>query len=234
LGYPPLVRGPGVSANHGVVAGSNGRRPDRGRLSKLTSLLGEDPPEDAAARIDLAMEALARRTVETEPKLCTILQLSLEPNPDPHRPLVLRWRRAIGWLEEALAPPHDRMPRVKLSCCGTFGEDDIEAELVEPLGEALRQPGALGTLEVVRAEVVVVHLALEHDVDRREDRARHRHDGLLWTATGLQPQEERPEVAALGPHRAPGGLDEQGLEPGGTRPQPGGAALARALVVARA
>src|SRR3954468_10118526 len=71
--------------------------------------------------------------------------------------------------------------RVKLSCCGAFGEGYIEAEFVEPSGEASGQAGALGALEVVGAEVVVIHPALEHEVHCREDRPRHRHNGLLWT-----------------------------------------------------
>ena len=80
----------------------------------LTSLLGEDPPKDPAARLDRAVEALARLTVEIEPELRTMLRLSLEPDPGPHKPLVLRQGRAIGWLEEALAPLRDRMPEAAL------------------------------------------------------------------------------------------------------------------------
>src|SRR5918998_401589 len=81
---------------------------------KLTSLLGEDPPEDSAARLDLAVEALARLTVEIEPELRTMLRLSLDPDLGAHKPLVLRQGRAIGWLEEALAPLRDRMPEAAL------------------------------------------------------------------------------------------------------------------------
>jgi AcrR family transcriptional regulator len=80
----------------------------------LTSLLGEDPPENPAARLDLAVEALARLTVHIEPELRTMLRLSLEPDPGPPKPLVLRQGRAIGWLEEALAPLRDRMPEAAL------------------------------------------------------------------------------------------------------------------------
>ena len=66
-------------------------------------------------------------------------------------------------------------------------------------GEAIGQAGALGALEVVGAEVVVIHPAPEHDVHRREDRPGHRHNGLLRTPAGLQSQKQRPEVAALRP-----------------------------------
>src|SRR3954468_8109381 len=104
--------------------------------------------------------------------------------------------------------------RVKLSCCGAFGEGYVEAELVEPLGEAIGRAGALGALEVVGAEVVIIHPAPEHDVHRREDRPGHRHNGLLRTPAGLQSQKQRPEVAALGSDPAPGRLETQTREGG--------------------
>ena len=67
------------------------------------SLLGENPPDDPDARLELATEALTRLTVETEPQLRMMLRLSLEP--DGRRDaLPLRQGRAIGWLEDALAP----------------------------------------------------------------------------------------------------------------------------------
>ena len=53
---------------------------------------------------------------------------------------------------------------MKLSCCGAFGKGYIEAEFIEPSGEARGQAGALGALEVVGAEVMVIHPAPEHDV----------------------------------------------------------------------
>jgi AcrR family transcriptional regulator len=73
------------------------------------SLLGEDPPGDPRARLELATEALTRLTVETEPELRTMLRLSLEPDADHHGQLLLRQGRVIGWLEEALAPLRNEM-----------------------------------------------------------------------------------------------------------------------------
>ena len=70
---------------------------------ELSSLLGEHPPEDPDARLDLAVATLARLTVEIEPELRAMLRLSLEPGSSPREPLLLRQGRAIGWLEEALA-----------------------------------------------------------------------------------------------------------------------------------
>jgi hypothetical protein len=74
------------------------------------SLLGEDPPEDPQARLELAVEVLTRRTVETEPELRAMLRLALDPDPEHRGQLPLRRGRAIGWLEDALAPLRDQMP----------------------------------------------------------------------------------------------------------------------------
>ncbi len=74
------------------------------------SLLGESAPEDAEERLELVVEALTRLVVETEPELRTQLRLSLEPGAEDREKLLLRQGRAIGWLEEALAPLRDRLP----------------------------------------------------------------------------------------------------------------------------
>lgn len=78
------------------------------------SLLGEDPPTDARARLELAVEALTRLTVETEPELRAMLRLSLEPDPRRHGQLPLRQGRVIGWLEEAFAPLRDQINEIAL------------------------------------------------------------------------------------------------------------------------
>lgn len=68
------------------------------------SLLGEDAPADAPARLELVTEAIARQTVEREAELRATLRLSLEA-PAPERDLLpLRQGRAIGWIEDALSP----------------------------------------------------------------------------------------------------------------------------------
>lgn len=73
------------------------------------SLLGPDPPAGAEARLALVVRALTEQVLENEPQLRTMLRLSLEPQPvEPDR-LPLRRGRAIGWIEEALAPLRGRL-----------------------------------------------------------------------------------------------------------------------------
>ena len=70
----------------------------------LESLLPDDAPDDVAARLDLAIDALTRIVVSTEPQARTMLRLSLEADPEERSQLALRQGRAIKWIEEALAP----------------------------------------------------------------------------------------------------------------------------------
>ncbi|MFB9625389.1 TetR/AcrR family transcriptional regulator [Nonomuraea helvata] len=65
------------------------------------SLLPPDPPADPEARLDLVMTAFIQLTLDWEPQLRTSLRLSLHP--DTGQP-PLRGGRAIGWIEDALAP----------------------------------------------------------------------------------------------------------------------------------
>ena len=117
---------------------------------------------------------------------------------------------------------------------GSLSEGDIEAELMEFLGEASGKAVFVGSLEIVCSEVLVREASVEHDVNGGEHGCGHRDDGLLGAAAGSEPEEQRLRIAGLDPHGRPGGLDEQGLEPGGTVTKAGRAALARALVVAGA
>jgi AcrR family transcriptional regulator len=73
------------------------------------SLLGEDPPADVEERVDRAVAALIQITIDNEPQLRAMLRLSLDP--DPQEELVLRQGRAIGWIEDALAPVRTCLPR---------------------------------------------------------------------------------------------------------------------------
>ena len=79
---------------------------------EVTDLLGEDAPQDAHERLDRTVAELVRLTVETEPELRTMLRLSLEPGPP--QPLLLRQGRAIGWIEQALAPLQARLSPAEL------------------------------------------------------------------------------------------------------------------------
>lgn len=68
------------------------------------SLLGNDAPADAAARLELVTDAIGRRIVEHEPELRATLRLALESPAAERDPLPLRQGRAIGWIEDALSP----------------------------------------------------------------------------------------------------------------------------------
>jgi AcrR family transcriptional regulator len=74
-----------------------------------TSLLPDDPPADAAARLDIVMDAFTRMTVENEAPQRTMLRLSLESGPIEPSRLPLRKGRGIKWIEEALAPLRHEM-----------------------------------------------------------------------------------------------------------------------------
>ena len=73
------------------------------------SLLPENPPADAEARLDLVVQNFLRVIVETETQQRTMLRLSLDPDPSLRGNLPLRQGRAIGWITEALAPLSNRM-----------------------------------------------------------------------------------------------------------------------------
>jgi AcrR family transcriptional regulator len=78
------------------------------------SLLPPDAPEDPAERLDLVIDAFTRLIVDTEAQQRTMLRLSLEPDPARRGRLPLRKGRAIGWIEEALAPLRSRMSATEL------------------------------------------------------------------------------------------------------------------------
>lgn len=78
-----------------------------------SSLLAEDPPEDAAERLARTVDELLSFTLEAEPELRTMLRLSLEASADEEA-LFLRQGRAIQWLETALAPLEGRLEPASL------------------------------------------------------------------------------------------------------------------------
>jgi AcrR family transcriptional regulator len=81
---------------------------------EVRSLLPPDAPEDPAARLDLVLDAFTRLIVDTEAQQRTMLRLSLEPDPAQRGRLPLRKGRAIGWIEEALAPLRTQMSEAEL------------------------------------------------------------------------------------------------------------------------
>lgn len=75
-----------------------------------TSLLPDDPPTDAAERLAAVMRGFTELILDTEAQQRTMLRLSLAADPAERGALPLRQGRAIGWIEEALAPVRDELP----------------------------------------------------------------------------------------------------------------------------
>jgi AcrR family transcriptional regulator len=69
---------------------------------EASSLLPEEPGDDPAARLDLAVERFLEMVLETEAQQRTMLRLSLDTGPKPDLPI--RKGRAIGWFQDALSP----------------------------------------------------------------------------------------------------------------------------------
>ena len=78
------------------------------------SLLGADPPDDVAARLDRVVDEVTRMLIDKEPELRTMLRLSLEADEDQRQHLLLRQGRVIGWLEEALQPLRRSVSKAEL------------------------------------------------------------------------------------------------------------------------
>ena len=82
--------------------------------TEARSLLPEDVPDDPAARLDAVIEEFTRVIVDTEAQQRTMLRLSLDPDARAREPLLLRQGRAIGWIQEALAPLRVRLSDAEL------------------------------------------------------------------------------------------------------------------------
>ena len=78
------------------------------------SLLDADAPDDPAARLELVLERFTSHVLEHEPALRAQLRLSLEPGSTGSDQLPFRKGRAIGWIEDALAPLRERIPAPEL------------------------------------------------------------------------------------------------------------------------
>ena len=79
-----------------------------------SSLLPDDAPEDAAARLDIVVGTFTQMIVDTEAQQRTMLRLSLEADPVERSQLPLRQGRAIKWIEEALAPLRSEMSEAEV------------------------------------------------------------------------------------------------------------------------
>jgi AcrR family transcriptional regulator len=78
------------------------------------SLLGIDPPEGVAARLDRVVDEVTRVLIDKEPELRTMLRLSLDADETHRQHLLLRQGRVIGWLEEALQPLRPTISKAEL------------------------------------------------------------------------------------------------------------------------
>lgn len=79
----------------------------------IVSMLSKNAPADVAERVDAVARKIAELVLETEPQQRTMLRLSLDPK-TPRESLPLRQGRAIGWIEDALAPLSQRWPKAKV------------------------------------------------------------------------------------------------------------------------
>src|SRR3954451_24442934 len=87
---------------------------------------------------------------------------------------------------------------------------------------------------MVWAEILIEGAVAKHVVGGGQDGSRYGADGLLGSAAVAQALELSLKIAALFAGASPGALHQCGLEPRRPFAQAGGAALAGALVVARA
>jgi AcrR family transcriptional regulator len=78
---------------------------------EASSLLDEDAPPDPEARLEAVVARITDFVVAHEPELRTQLRLSLEQSMADQEQLVLRRGRALAWIEDALEPLRERMPR---------------------------------------------------------------------------------------------------------------------------
>jgi AcrR family transcriptional regulator len=94
------------------------------------SLLGESPPEDPQARLEIVVESIARQAVQHEPALRNMLRLSLESDPAKRGDRPFRKGRRIAWISEALEPlrselADDEFDRLVYAIASAVGIDSL-------------------------------------------------------------------------------------------------------------
>ena len=94
------------------------------------SLIGPHAPPEASERFELLVEALTSTVVENEAQLRATLWLALDPADGDRDQLVLRQGRAIGWIEDALAPlkggvPAEAIRRLTLATRASCGIESL-------------------------------------------------------------------------------------------------------------
>jgi transposase len=133
------------------------------------------------------------------------------------------------WLQQACVKAWAEMKRPRSSRHGA----DLVADLLQAPDEAVGGLGGVLAVEVGSAQIVPFGAVLEHVPCGREHGGGHGDDGLLGASSRSDAMELRLQVASLDSYGRPGGLHQRGLEPLAAAAQPGAAALAGALVVAR-
>jgi AcrR family transcriptional regulator len=119
-GVTPTVEGAAAEASIGRTTAYRYFPNSRALLAatypeiEMRPLLGADPPEDPSARLEIVAESLTRQLLEHEPELRAQLWLALEGEPAGGESVPLRRGRRIGWIEDALAPLHGRVPQPEL------------------------------------------------------------------------------------------------------------------------
>lgn len=96
----------------------------------LTSLLGNNPPRDPEARLDLIVDGVTKVFLDSEATYRTMLRLSLEPDPSARGDLALRKGLRLTWIEDALEPIRDQLPnpdfkRLVYAIAATIGIEAI-------------------------------------------------------------------------------------------------------------
>src|SRR3954462_5909952 len=113
-----------------------------------------------------------------------------------------------------------------------WSDGACEAELGDLECEAAGLGFGRGASKVVWAEILIEGAVAKHVIGGGQDGSCYGADGLLGSAAVAQALELSLKVAALFACAGPGALHQRGLEPRRALAQPGGAALAGALVVA--
>ena len=108
------------------------------------------------------------------------------------------------------------------------------AALLQPTDQAVGGFGGIGAIKVGRPQVVPFGAVAQHVPGGGEHRGGHGDVGLLGAAACADAMELRLQVAAFDLDGGPRGLLQRGLEPLAAAAQPGAAALAGTLIVARA
>jgi hypothetical protein len=85
--------------------------------------------------------------------------------------------------------------------------------VVQAPGEPSDEAGVVAALEVGGPEVVIVFAVAQHVVGGGQHGSRHRDDDLHRPPALFEAQELGAQIALAAPHRGPGALDQDGLEP---------------------